>query len=179
MWLALVLAAVNSLDAPATRLEPRLRLDVAGVGLLRASRTGTGGGVGAAFDLGAVFDDVWCPWVHVEATVFFGARFSFTAGGGADVALSDLVSVGAGLEYSGWTTGLTDATDAFVGATFPLRLRVAFRSRAPEEVSRTGVVLGFTLAPGFTETLQRGEAGNPLPPGFGVRGTVSVGVSTW
>lgn len=161
------------------RLEPRFRIDISGLGNVRASAPGVGGGVGASLLAGFVFDDVWLPVVHAEATVFFGSRFLVSAGGGVERVLSEHVSLGVGLEFTAWVTASPGSTDRFMGATFPVRLRYTPVVRAAAEVERSGLVFGLAVAPGFTEELLPSAPGNRLPRGFGLSVGVTVGIASW
>ncbi len=186
--LAVALSAAESIGAPGpgttATVEQREAVRFrAGVHFAAAAGLGvqTGAvalGPGLSVEFGAVFKDRYS--LVARATGFTAVVFTgFSFGLGFDAALSDVLTLGAGVAWSG-ISGVEAPSAISVGV--PLRLVVAPFGRKVTEVGRSGLVFFAEVMPGYAYVNGRGYRqslpAEPRAP-LSLMATLGVGYLWW
>ena len=162
--------------AIAARPDTRLRAGVGGLLVFGIANYQPNGGAGLTADLGAVFNDRFSLFAHLEGASAI-LNFYFAGGVGAEYALNEHLVAGLGVNLMAWTMA---HSSGFIGIAFPVRLHYLFGERRDHEAERHGLYLGVELAGAVSvqETYYPPE-GHPLPQELGFSGALTVGYAWW
>jgi len=163
--------------AVAARPDTRLRAGIGGLLVFGLSSAQPNGGAGLTGDLGAVLNDRFSLFAHLE-----GASAVITlylAGGvGAEYALSEHFVAGLGINLMAWTTLF--ASGSFLGIAFPVRLHYLFGERRDNETERRGLYLGVEVAGAVSvQDTNFYQLTYPVPPEPAFSGAFTVGYAFW
>lgn len=172
----------NAVVRPETleeRKELRFRRGV-GTGVLGGfSYYEFSGGPGLTVDAGLVLGDRFSLFVHGELGSFIVTLIG-SIGLVGEYALGEQWSVGGGVAFTGWTPLFNIGSARFLGLTFPVRLSYAIERRAALETRRTGLLLSWQIAPGFSLIPQNPfSLPGPQPVQAAITSAVSVGFAWW
>lgn len=167
-------------EAVALRTAPRVRAGIGGALLFGLAEYAPSFGAGVSLDLGAVLFDRLSLFFHGEVgTIIF--TLIGTGGPVVEYALSDHFTAGLGVALTAWTQlayGLNSGS--FLGLTFPLRVSFSPAGRKANETARGGLLLGLSVAPGFSLLpTYYPQLQNQLPPSPGLAAALTISTAWW
>ncbi len=165
-------------QAQSMRTQTRARFGLGGGVSFGLANYSPALGVGLSADAGAVFNDRFSVFAHVElgtiVITYIGAL-----GVNAEYVLNDHFSVGLGAAFSVWGP-LIFGGSGFYGLTVPVRVNFAPAQRASNETRRSGLLIGLQVAPGFSlQPTEFVQLRVPVGPEAAFSASLSVGYSWW
>lgn len=159
------------------RPDTRVRAGIGGLLVFGISNYQPNGGAGLTADLGAVFNDRFSLFAHLEGASAVLTVY-FAGGVGAEYALNEHFVAGLGVNLMAWTSLYSSGT--FIGIAFPVRLHYLFGERHDNETERRGLYLGVEIAGAVSvQDTNYYQLAYPLPPEPGFSGAITVGYAFW